>query len=190
MDLNRWFEKGMSGQAYIDGMKVNRESQLRIYESFQLQEETRSYFAGLVNRRLRGIVLTADWCGDAMLCVPIMMRIAEAAGIQLSYLIRDDNLELMDQYLTNGKSRSIPIFIFIDEEGAEQVVWGPRAPEVQAAVDKMRSQLPAPDSPDFEEKRNQLYKGFRERLLENRDWWLAVERSVTERFQSSLSRSS
>ena len=40
----------------------------------------------------------------------------------------------MDQYLTNGTARSIPIFIFIDEKGEEKAVWGPRAKEVQEIV--------------------------------------------------------
>ena len=96
--------------------------------------------------------MTADWCGDAMLCVPILMRVAEAAGMELRFLIRDENLELMDQYLTNGKSRSIPIFIFIDADGKERAVWGPRAPEVQRLIEEMRASLPPKDDPQFEEE--------------------------------------
>ena len=100
--------------------------------------------------------MTADWCGDAMLCVPILMRLAEAAGFELRFLIRDENLELMDQYLTNGKSRSIPIFIFIDADGEERAVWGPRAPEVQRLIEEMRASLPPKDDPQFEEKQRDV----------------------------------
>ena len=52
-----------------------------------------------------------------------MKRISEVANIDMSLLIRDENLELMDQYLTNGTTRAIPIFIFIDKDGNEQAVW-------------------------------------------------------------------
>ncbi|PTM53264.1 thioredoxin family protein [Desmospora activa] len=185
MNLDQWFEQGMTGQAYIDSMEVNREALLEIYRSFQPQE-SEAYFSELANRRLRGIVLTADWCGDAMMCVPIVMRIAEKAGIEMRYLIRDENLELMDQYLTNGKSRSIPIFIFIDDKGEERVVWGPRAPEVQTAIDAIRAQLPSSEDPMFKEKQRALYKDFRQQLLEKREWWQAVERSLKERFQERM----
>ena len=51
-----------------------------------------------------------------------MKRISEVANIDMSLLIRDENLELMDQYLTNGTARAIPIFIFIDKDGNEQAV--------------------------------------------------------------------
>lgn len=71
-----------------------------------------------------------------------MKRISEVANIDMSLLIRDENLELMDQYLTNGTARAIPIFIFIDKDGNEQAVWGPRAPKVQELVTSMRATLP------------------------------------------------
>ena len=67
---------------------------------------------------------------------------AEVSQIELRFLNRDENLELMDQYLTNQTSRSIPIFIFIDEAGEEKRVWGPRAEEVQQLVMSLRSELP------------------------------------------------
>ena len=59
-----------------------------------------------------------------------MKRISEVANIDMRLLIRDENLELMDQYLTNGTTCD-SIFIFIDKDGNEQAVFGPRAPKVQ-----------------------------------------------------------
>lgn len=38
-----------------------------------------------------------------------MKRISEVANIDMRLLIRDENLELMDQYLTNGTARAIPL---------------------------------------------------------------------------------
>lgn len=58
----------------------------------------------------------------------------------------------MDQYLTNGTSRAIPIFIFITESGGMQDVWGPRSPEVQELATEVRKQLPASDASDFAEQ--------------------------------------
>lgn len=159
-----------------------------IYDRFPLPEEARPFYEGLREKGLRVIVLTADWCGDAMLCVPILMRLAEAAGFELRFLIRDENLELMDQYLTNGKSRSIPIFIFIDADGEERAVWGPRAPEVQKLIEEMRASLPPKDDPLFEEKQREMYRSFKRRLLEDRSLWDAVERSIRSRLQEKLGR--
>lgn len=186
MSLNAWFDKGMSLQQYIDSMSVNKEELQHIYDRFQLSADDREFFEQLQAKDWRVIVLTADWCGDAMLCVPIMMHIAEVASIEMSLLIRDDNLELMDQYLTNGTSRSIPIFIFIDRDGNEKAVWGPRAPEVQQLIDDGRKSLPAKDDPEFAEKQKQMYRDFKRKLLSDQTLWHAVSRSMRQRLAQSI----
>ena len=82
----------------------------------------------------RLLVLSEDWCGDASNTVPVLARFAaDAPGIELRILKRDENPELMDQYLTSG-SRSIPLAILLDEEGNAVGRWGPRPAELQAFV--------------------------------------------------------
>jgi hypothetical protein len=180
MKLNDWFQKGMMYQEYVESMSVNREQMLELYEKVKLSNEQKDYFAQGRKKNWRVIVLTADWCGDAMLCMPILKRIAEVAEFKLSFLIRDENLELMDQYLTGGKSRSIPIFIFIDENGFERAVWGPRSPEVQRMIEEMRSQLPSQEDPQFAEKQKEMYKQFRERIANDPAIWQSVIKSIRE----------
>lgn len=158
MNLNDWFQKGMTAAEYIHSMTRNKQEMLAIYERFTLTEGDQHQLAALRSQSLRAIVLTEDWCGDALLNNPILMRIAEAAGIELRFVLRDQNLELMDQYLTNGTSRAIPIYIFIDSEGNEVGVWGPRAPELQALVVERRAALPSKDAEDFREKEMAMYK--------------------------------
>ena len=47
-------------------------------------------------------------------------------NVDLKIVLRDENDQLMDQYLTNG-ARSIPKLILIDSEtGAVRGSWGPR----------------------------------------------------------------
>ena len=152
MTLNSWFEKGQTFEQYRLSMKVNQSELTTVYEQLELTEEDQHFLHNLQSRKWRGIVLTADWCGDAALNVPVIQRMAEVSQIELRFLNRDENLELMDQYLTNQTSRSIPIFIFIDEAGEEKRVWGPRAEEVQQLVLSLRNELPDTTAPDFEEK--------------------------------------
>src|SRR5699024_11661150 len=78
------------------------------------------------------------WCGHCMVDVPILQRIAKNAGMDVSMLPRDEHLELMDQYITDGK-RVIPIFIFIDEAGNEIGKWGPMAPEVREITEHAKA---------------------------------------------------
>lgn len=181
MTLHGWYEKGMDSKTYIDSMKTNKEELLSIYERFQVSEQDEKRLEQLQSKNLRVIVLTEDWCGDAMVNVPILLRICEKADIEARMLLRDQNLELMDQYLTNGTARAIPIFIFIDEEGNEFAVWGPRAPKVQQFVEEERAKLPPKDSPEFEEKQKEMYRAFKQRFLTDEAMWSHIYDSIMER---------
>lgn len=178
MNLNEWFEKGMTANEYIGAMTRNKEQMLSIYEKFALKKEDTARLETLKPRKLRAIVLTEDWCGDALLNNPVLLRIAEAADMDVRMVLRDQNLELMDQYLTNGTSRAIPIFIFIDQEGTEIGVWGPRAPEVQARVERERAALPDKDAEDFQEKQLAMYKQLAASYQTDASIWQTVANSI------------
>ena len=75
---------------------------------------------------LRLLVLSEDWCGDAVNTLPLVARMAEVApNLDLRVLSRDENPDLMDSHLTGG-SRSIPVVIVYDENMRELAWWGPR----------------------------------------------------------------
>ncbi|MGP7817399.1 thioredoxin family protein [Niallia sp. 01092] len=180
--LNEWYDKGTTIEAYIDAMTTNKENLQKIYEGFEFPSDN-AFFDELRRKELRVIVLTEDWCGDAMMNVPILSKLADKAGIRASVLLRDSNLELMDQYLTNGTARAIPIFVFIDKEGKEQAVWGPRAPEVQAFVTELRADLPAKDDPTFEEKQQAVHEKIVDTYVNNTDMWSYVYASLKSKLQ-------
>lgn len=80
------------------------------------------------------LVLSEDWCGDAVNTVPVVARLAELApNTDLRVLARDENLDLMDAHLS-GTSRSIPVVIVLDEEFNERGWWGPRPAALQQWV--------------------------------------------------------
>jgi hypothetical protein len=86
-------------------------------------------------RRLPGkwhlLVLSEDWCGDAVNALPILARwVAEVPSLDLRILGRETNPDLMDAHLT-GESRSIPVVMILDENFVERGWWGPRPSELQ-----------------------------------------------------------
>ena len=80
------------------------------------------------------LVLSADWCGDAVNTVPVLARLAELTpNADLRVVERDANPDLMNAHLTDA-SRSIPVVIALDEHFREHGWWGPRPAELQAFV--------------------------------------------------------
>lgn len=81
-----------------------------------------------VKSRLTFLVLSESWCGDASPSLPVMNKITELnPNIEFKIILRDENLDLMDEFLTNG-SRSIPKLIVLVKENEEIInEWGPRS---------------------------------------------------------------
>ncbi len=117
-------------EALINYSKLNFSRMKRILKTAPISDLVTST-VDCLDDQLTWIVLTESWCGDAAQNLPIFAKIAEAnPNIKLKILLRDENPELMDQYLTNG-SKSIPKLICVDKDLNELGTWGPRPKVLQ-----------------------------------------------------------
>src|SRR5215208_6352234 len=88
------------------------------------------------------LILSEDWCGDAVNIVPLIAKLTESvSNMDMRILARDENLDIMDAHLT-GKSRSIPIVILLDQKFRECGWWGPRPHALQKWVTEKGLMLP------------------------------------------------
>ena len=73
------------------------------------------------------LVISEGWCGDAAQILPIVHKMAEESGkIELKIILRDENEDLMNLFLTK-KAKAIPIVIVIDKATGDVLgSWGPR----------------------------------------------------------------
>ena len=86
---------------------LNDRRMKRLDKTIKISEETIQEFQK-VKQPQTWLVLTEGWCGDAAQNLPILNKIAsDTANIDLKIVLRDENLDLMDLFLTNG-GRSIP----------------------------------------------------------------------------------
>ncbi|MEM8897876.1 MAG: thioredoxin family protein [Bacteroidota bacterium] len=156
MNLQTYIDKGITYRAYREWVdKLKEEGKTSGPE----QKEDLIYFTGLNAQRmkrldktfrllpdilptLRGLeksyiwlVMTESWCGDAAQSLPILNSLAlQTENIKMLTVLRDENPELMNAFLTNG-TRSIPKLIIIEEESGKVVgTWGPRPVDAQEMV--------------------------------------------------------
>ncbi|WP_428742631.1 thioredoxin family protein [Tenacibaculum sp.] len=105
--------------------KLNDKRMKRLDKTIKLTEETIAKIKD-VKEPQTWLVLTEGWCGDAAQNIPVIHKIAaENPNIDFKLVLRDENLELMDAFLTNG-GRSIPKLIALNEEKEVINTWGPR----------------------------------------------------------------
>ena len=114
--------------------KLNNQRMKRLDKQTKLSEETLTK-TQKIQKDFTWLVLTESWCGDAAQTLPVINKFAEAnEKIALKVVLRDENEDLMNQFLTNG-SKSIPKLIVVENESKKVVgSWGPRSEKAAKMV--------------------------------------------------------
>ena len=92
-----------------------------------------------IHRKLIFLTISEAWCGDAAQNVPAISKIVKLNPLwEMKIVWRDENLDLMQQYQTNG-GNAIPKTIIIDAESYEELaVWGARPAELQEIMNQYK----------------------------------------------------
>jgi hypothetical protein len=143
-------EQGPAIQDYLRGMTKNPEQAEENYRHFRLTEDERAFLEN-IGIPMRVLVLAEDWCGDAVRYIPVMARMAEAAGNwDVRVLYRDQNPDLAGRWLKDGGFRAIPVFVFYDMDGNELTYFIEKPPAVYGLEERARAAFAAmhSDLPD------------------------------------------
>jgi thiol-disulfide isomerase/thioredoxin len=140
MDLKSYFDKGLTYEEYVDLLGENLDLHQLHYSKFSTgpAEAARLKTAKPVNI----MVLTEPWCGDSLAIFPVVRKIAEVNDWPIKLLRRDENPDLMDQFLTRN-ARAVPIFLFVDEEFSLIFRFGPRPKAAQDIFETHREEFRA-----------------------------------------------
>ncbi len=114
-----FYYSGLAIPEYMAGMTKNREMFEENYRSFALTDDETSALR-LLEGRSHVLVLTEDWCGDAIRYLPELGRMAEVVGdwdIRVFY--RDEHPELGGRWLKHDEHRAIPVVVFFDADWNE-----------------------------------------------------------------------
>jgi Thioredoxin len=140
LDFPKLWDQALTYEAFVASSKEHCGLWSGIYKLARVPDWALAAVAEGSKRKL--LVIAEDWCGDASNTVPIVAKLAEVVPeLDLRVILRDQNPEVMDQYLTNG-ARSIPIVIALGEDFREVGHWGPRPSELQAWVMANRDTMP------------------------------------------------
>ncbi|HWQ83796.1 MAG TPA: MFS transporter [Anaerolineales bacterium] len=117
----RW-QTGFSLEAYVSAMCTHQAEMRRRLGEVQLAEADLSDFAQL-RQPIHALVMSEDWCGDALMNLPILARLAQAAPqINVRVFVRSQEPDLDGYYRERGITH-IPVFTFLDAGFNEIGTW-------------------------------------------------------------------
>ena len=109
------------------------------------------------------LVLGEDWCPDVFRGLPVIVRMAEAAGWELRVFPRDDNLDIMQEFLNKGEHQSIPTAVFYTKDHDYIMHWIERPQKAEAEMDSYRSLFdgldPQKDRPEMRRRNDEFQEG-------------------------------
>lgn len=122
------FEQGMTARRYVDQMSVNKDRFVRALDGVTLGPEDAKILERFGATR-KILVITEDWCGTSLAVLPYVFKVAEAdSRLELRVFLRDQNPDLMDRYLKDGRYRSVPVVVLFDEALTELARFIERRP--------------------------------------------------------------
>ena len=161
-------------EAYLNYTSLNFSRQNRWFKRGALTEELKTEIEN-ISEEQEWILITEPWCGDAAHINPFIQMAAELNDkINLTINLRDGEDSLIQDYLTNGVSMSIPILVVRNKDGKDLFVWGPRPKDAQALLMQHKTD----DSKTNEEKKIEFQAWY------NKNKGADIQSELVEKFKS------
>jgi thiol-disulfide isomerase/thioredoxin len=138
MDLKSYYDKACSYDECMHMLGEHLELHQLHYNKCKLTEDDKNALSDL--KQLKVLVVTEPWCGDSLAVFPVVRKVAEVNNWECRMLKRDDNLDLIDQFLTRG-GRAVPIFLFLHEDNSLAFKYGPRPKDAQDIFEAHRAAI-------------------------------------------------
>jgi hypothetical protein len=134
MNLLNAFKNALTMDEYLETMDDQKKVHELHYKKAEIIGDLPE-FSGL-----KILIITEPWCGDSSAILPVLIKMFEGKDAEIKVALRDENPELIDQFLTNG-GRAIPIILVLNKVGDLIMKFGPRPKKIQAIFEEHRQAI-------------------------------------------------
>lgn len=120
------FAQGLTYDQWVAAIDRNQDRFQENYQAVELSDEDARAFRELAagpDGPARCLALGEPWCPDVFRGLPVMARIAESCGMDLRVFFRDQNKDIMAEFLKEGQHESIPTFVFYTRDHRYLCHW-------------------------------------------------------------------
>lgn len=171
--FEKWVKNGETGspnpsQELIEFTKLNLARTQRIHKTVSINPALKKAVVNL-QHNYTWMVISEAWCGDSAQNLPLIAEIAmlNPGKINLYIILRDENPDMIDNYLTNG-ARAIPKLIAVNATlSKEAFVWGPRPAPAQELLRAWKNNPKGKSWDEFEKELHGWYAKDKTESLQN-----------------------
>lgn len=151
------FAKGETYASYVAGIERNQARFAENYAAMAVAPEDASAMKALMAKAggpAKLMVVGEDWCPDVFRGMPVFARLAEATGLEMRVFKRDENKDIIAEFLKDGEFESIPVAVFYDADMHELCHFIERPAlaneEMHTKLGPMYARMRKPDMTDEE----------------------------------------
>ncbi len=153
------YSTGLTYADYVRGVERNQKRFHENYEGTAVSPEDLARLRALMAKPggpAKIMVIGEDWCPDVFRGMPVFARVAEATGMELRIFMRDQNKDIIGEFLNNGEHESIPVAVFYTKDHdyichfTERPALANR--EMRETLEPMYARMRKPDMTDSEKE--------------------------------------
>lgn len=164
------YASGMTAEEYLDVIEANKEKFLENIEKATIPDDVKEFFS---QNPVSIAAIAEDWCTDVVHFLPVVIKLSrEVEGVDLRIFQRDKT-DLIDSYLNQGKYKSIPVFVFFDQDWNElgHFIERPAAMTEAMARESRRFASENPDLPGINRSYENMPEETRKAVRANSARW-------------------
>jgi hypothetical protein len=137
--LKTKFESGLSIEEYEAKLGDNLDLHRHHFAKNDVSSAVGEYKDRIQPTKI--LIITEPWCGDSLAVVPTLLKFfGNFPQVEIRFVLRDENIDIMEQYLTNG-GQAIPRIIVMREDFSEIFNFGPRPQAAQQIFEDHRQMI-------------------------------------------------
>ena len=187
------FASGIASfQEWMEAMPGRQDEFQRHYDAYTPEAaDIAAIRAAVESHGVKALILGEHWCPDVWRGLPVMAKVAEATGMELRMFFRDQNKDIMSEFLRNGEFESIPTIVFYDRDHSYLFHWIERPAVADAEIGEIRERvmpngMPPRDDPEFEP----VMTAYREATFEAAGPWRHAQTSeIRELLEAAIASS-
>ena len=144
--------QGISYKEWMEQIDRNQDKFEQNYEGAQIDPADAEAIKAAMAKPGGPVTMMAigePWCPDVFRGLPVAAKLAEATGLDLKIFFRDQNIDIMNEFLYKGEYQSIPVFVFYSKDHEYLGHWIERSKkareEIKTLLNPLTSKLREPD---------------------------------------------